>query len=204
MSKSAIIQTWSYLQYLWLESVAAAPRLVFPQLWHLSSHRHAASSGVNPQLCPGCAFQSLSSPPLRSHSPVLLSGFLYRCPRSVEGRGQSAEEPSQQGEAQASPGTEHGPAIAVTDVLWQPVDVARVAWQLKIDPSYARAERDDATGTCRRKPRGFYSALRLITLIVSGFFFFHLFSSPPPAQVFQKLHIFKNTSYTFSLPAHLF
>lgn len=130
MSKSPIIQTWSYLQCLCprLEAVAASHRLVFPQLWHCSPHADILPlPGVNPQLCPGCASQSLSSLLPRSHSPIFLSGFLYRRPRSVEGWGQCAEEPSQEGEAQAPPGTEHGPAIAMTDVLWQPIDVTRIA-----------------------------------------------------------------------------
>lgn len=165
MIKLPIIQTWSYLQCpcLRLEAVAASRGLAFQQLGHCSPHADMPPlPGVNPQLCPGCAFQSLSSPPLGSHGPIFLSGFLYGRPGGVEWWGQSAEEPSQQGEAQAPPGTEHGPAIAMTDVLWQPIDVARIAGQLKIDPGYACAEWDDAASTCRRKARGFYTALRQV------------------------------------------
>lgn len=65
MIKLPIIQTWSYLQCpcLRLEAVAASHGLAFLQLWHCSPHADMPPlPGVNPQLCPGCAFQSLLSP----------------------------------------------------------------------------------------------------------------------------------------------
>lgn len=62
----------------------------------------------------------------------------------AQGGGQGAEEASQQGETEASPGTEHGPAIAMANVLGEAVHVAGVAGQLKVDSCHARAQGDDA------------------------------------------------------------
>ena len=64
--------------------------------------------------------------------------------RWLDGGGQSAEKAGDQGEAQASPGTEHGPAIAVTDVIWETEQVAREARELKVDAGDTGTQRDDA------------------------------------------------------------
>lgn len=47
-------------------------------------HHHHLHTGVNPQLCLGCASENLFSHLLWSHSPIFLSGFLYRCMRRGE------------------------------------------------------------------------------------------------------------------------
>lgn len=80
-----------------------------------------------------------------SHAAVFLSGLVrHRGVRGVKGRGQRAQETSQQREAQPTPRTEHGPAVAVTDVLWDSKHVAGIAGQFKVDPGHACAEGDYA------------------------------------------------------------
>lgn len=64
--------------------------------------------------------------------------------RGLDGGGQGAEEAGDEGEAQAPPGTEHGPAIAVADVVRETEQVAGVARELKVDAGHAGAQRDDA------------------------------------------------------------
>lgn len=81
---------------------------------------------------------------------VLLSGL--RAGRSgywLDGRGQGTEETSDEGEAEASPGAEHGPTVAVANVVGQAVQVPRVTGKLKVDASDAGTERDDAKGSCK-------------------------------------------------------
>lgn len=79
-----------------------------------------------------------------SHAAILLSGLVrHRGVRGVKGRSQCAEEASQQREAQPAPRAEHGPAVAVTDVLWYSKHVAGIAGQFKVDPGHACAERYD-------------------------------------------------------------
>lgn len=79
---------------------------------------------------------------------VLLSGLgAGGSGDGLHGGGQGAEEASDEGEAQTPPSTEHGPAVAVADVVGQAVQVARVAGQLEVDPRHAGAQRDDAEGS---------------------------------------------------------
>lgn len=63
-----------------------------------------------------------------SHGSVLLPWLVgCRASRRAQGRGQGTEEPSQQSETKASPGTKHGPAIAMANVLREAIHVAGVA-----------------------------------------------------------------------------
>lgn len=69
----------------------------------------------------------------------------------MNGGGQGAEEARNEGEAKASPGAKHRPAIAVTDVIRQAVQVRRVTGELKVDASNTGAEGNDAKGTWKKK-----------------------------------------------------
>lgn len=72
----------------------------------------------------------------------------------AQGGRQGAEEAGQQGETQAPPGTKHGPAVAVANVLGKAVHVAGEAGQLKVDSCHTRAQGDDAARSCvSRKDR---------------------------------------------------
>lgn len=71
--------------------------------------------------------------------------------RGVQGRGEGAQEASQQCEAQSTPSAEHGPAVTVADVLWYPEHVARVAGEFEIDASHACAQGDYAACSCQSK-----------------------------------------------------
>lgn len=87
-----------------------------------------------------------------SHAAILLSGFVHhRGVRGVQGRGEGAQEASQQREAQSTPSAEHGPAVTVADVLRYPKHVARVAGEFKIDASHACAQGDYAAGSCQSR-----------------------------------------------------
>lgn len=93
----------------------------------------------------------LASP---SHGPVLLPGFVgRRAGGRAQGGRQGAEEAGQQGEAQAPPGTKHGPAVAVTNVLGKAVHVAGGAGQLEVDSCHTRAQGDDAARSCGGQKR---------------------------------------------------
>lgn len=109
-----------------------------------NSFKHQCSKGA------GCAFRgavAVAAPP--SHGPVLLPRFVgRRASGCAQGGRQGAEETSQQGETQAPPGTKHGPAVAVTNVLGEAVHVAGVAGQLKVDSCHTRAQGDDAARSC--------------------------------------------------------
>lgn len=65
----------------------------------------------------------------------------------MNGGSQGAEEARNEGEAKASPGAKHRPAIAMTNVVRQAVQVLRVTGELKVDASNAGAEGNDAKGT---------------------------------------------------------
>lgn len=104
----------------------------------------------------------------------------HRGLRRVQGGCQRAQEAGQQREAQSAPCTEHGPAVAVADVLRYPEHVAGVAGQLEVDPGHARAKGDDAASSCRnfkkkkknrvRHDRGEKSHFHLIWCIISAHF----------------------------------
>lgn len=86
-----------------------------------------------------------------SHGSVLLPRLVgRRASGRAQGGGQGAEEAGQQSEAESSPGTKHGPAIAMANVLWEAEHVAWVAGQLKVDSCHARAQGDDAARSCVR------------------------------------------------------
>lgn len=61
---------------------------------------------------------------------------------------QSAQKASQQRQTQTAPRAKHGPAVPVTDVLWQPVQVARVPRELEVNASHTCAQGNDAAGAC--------------------------------------------------------
>lgn len=73
----------------------------------------------------------------------------------LNGRSQGAEEARNEGEAKASPGAKHRPAIAMTNVVWQAVQVLRVTGELKVDASNTGAEGNDAKGTWKKINKAF-------------------------------------------------
>lgn len=86
--------------------------------------------------------------PALAHSAILLSGLgAGRSGYWLDGGSQGAEEASNEGEAEASPSTEHGPAIAVADVIRQSVQIPWVAGKLKIDASNTGTKGDNAEGS---------------------------------------------------------
>lgn len=62
----------------------------------------------------------------------------------MNGRCQSAEETSNKGQTQTTPGAEHGPAVTVAYVIREAKYVARVAGKFKIDAGHAGTQSDDA------------------------------------------------------------
>lgn len=85
---------------------------------------------------------------------ILLSGLgAGRSGYRLDGGSQGAEEASNEGEAKASPGTEHGPAVAVADVIRQPIQIPWVTGKLKVDASNAGTEGDNAEGSCNDRGR---------------------------------------------------
>lgn len=90
-----------------------------------------------------------------SDTAVLLPGLVHHgAVWRVQGRGERAQETSQQRKAQSTPCTKHGPAIAVTDVLGYAKHVARIAGQFKVDPGHTCAEGDYAACACQTERRG--------------------------------------------------
>lgn len=77
----------------------------------------------------------------------------------LNGGSQGAEEARDEGEAQAAPGAEHGPAVAVADVVREAEQVPRETRKFEIDAGDAGAEGDDAEGawTDRMKERSHQS-----------------------------------------------
>lgn len=62
-----------------------------------------------------------------AHCPILGSGFRAVGPRDrLNRRGQGTEESRDECEAQAPPCTEHGPAIAMADIIRESVQVTWV------------------------------------------------------------------------------
>lgn len=87
-----------------------------------------------------------------SHGSILLPRLVgRRASRSAQGGGQGTEEASQQCETEASPGTKHGPAIAMANVFREAVHVAGVAGQLKVDSCHTCAQGDDTACSCKRR-----------------------------------------------------
>lgn len=88
--------------------------------------------------------------PALAHGAVLLSRFGTGRPRYWLNRGrESAEEARDKCEAEASPGAEHGPAVAVANIIGQAVQVPRVTGKLEVDASDAGTEGDDTEGSCK-------------------------------------------------------
>lgn len=111
-----------------------------------------------------------------SHTSVLWPGLVHHWGVwRVEGRSERAQEASQQRQAQSTPGTKHGPAITVTDVLWYSKHVARIAGQFKVDASHTCAEGDNAACPCQRG-EGIQSQTT------------HLNSSDAPPSLSQRLY----------------
>lgn len=93
--------------------------------------------------------RSLHNTSVLSHGSILLPWLVgRRARRRAQGWGQGAEETSQQCETEAPPGTKHGPAIAMANVLREAVHVAGVAGQLKVDSCHTCAQGDDAARSC--------------------------------------------------------
>lgn len=90
--------------------------------------------------------------PALADGAVLLSGFGTGRPRYWLNRGrESAEEARDKCEAEASPGAEHGPAVAVADIIGQAVQVPRVTGKLEVDASDAGTEGDDTEGSYKKQ-----------------------------------------------------
>lgn len=90
--------------------------------------------------------------PVLSHGAVLLPWLMgRRASRRTEGGGQGTQEASQQREAQTPPGTKHGPAIAMANVLGKAIYVAGIARQFKVDSCHACAEGDDTACSSHEK-----------------------------------------------------
>lgn len=64
----------------------------------------------------------------------------------LNGGGQGTEEARDEGEAEAAPGAEHRPAVAVADVVREAVQVPWVTGKFKINASNTGAQGDDAEG----------------------------------------------------------
>lgn len=89
-----------------------------------------------------------------SDTAVLLPGLVHHgAVWRVQGRGERAQETSQQRKAQSTPCTKHGPTITVTDVLGYAEHVARIAGQFKVDPGHTCAEGDYAARPCQNGER---------------------------------------------------
>ena len=87
-----------------------------------------------------------------SHAAVLLPGLVsHGGVWRVQGRGEGAQKPSQQREAQSTPSAKHGPAVTVADVLWYPEHVAGIAGQFEVDAGHTCAKGDYAARPCRRE-----------------------------------------------------
>lgn len=87
-----------------------------------------------------------------THCAVFLPGFeAGGAWDRLNGGSQRAEEAGDERQAQATPGAEHGPAVTVADVVWEAVQVARIAGKLKIDSCYTGAQRDDAERAWEKK-----------------------------------------------------
>lgn len=87
-----------------------------------------------------------------THCAIFLPGFgAGRAWDWLNGGSQRAEEAGDERQAQATPSTEHGPAVTVADVVWEVVQVARIARKLKVNSCYTGAQRDDAEGTWGKK-----------------------------------------------------
>lgn len=113
-----------------------------------------------------------------SHAAVLLPGLVHHGGvRRVQGRGEGAQETSQQRQAQSAPSAEHGPAVTVADVLRYPEHVAGVAGEFEIDASHARAQGDYAARPCQSKAQARHQQQETIS-ISSGASFPG--STPPP------------------------
>lgn len=80
-----------------------------------------------------------------THGAVFLAWFrACRARDGLYGGRQRAEEASDEGQTQTAPSAEHGPAVTVTDVVWEAVYVARVTGQLEVDACYTGAQGYDA------------------------------------------------------------
>lgn len=64
----------------------------------------------------------------------------------LNGGSQGAEEARNKGEAKATPRAEHGPAVAVANVVREAVQVPRVTGKFKINAGNTGAQGDDAEG----------------------------------------------------------
>ena len=99
-----------------------------------------------------CLLSASETLPALADGAVLLSGFgAGGSGNGLDRRSQGAEEASDEGEAETPPGAEHGPAVAVADVIRQAVKVLWVTGELKVDAGNAGAEGDDAERSCKDK-----------------------------------------------------
>lgn len=89
-----------------------------------------------------------SWPQALADGAVLLSGLGAGGPGYwLNGGSQGAEEASNEGEAKASPCAEHGPAVAMTNVIRQAVQIPRVTGKLEVDASNTGTQGYDAEGS---------------------------------------------------------
>lgn len=95
-----------------------------------------------------------SQPQALADGAVLLSGLgAGGSGYWLNGGSQGAEEAGDEGEAKASPCAEHGPAIAMANVIRQAVQVPRETGKLKVDASNTGTQGDDAEGSWNDRVR---------------------------------------------------
>lgn len=89
-----------------------------------------------------------------THGPVFLAGLGARGTRNwLYGGCQCTEESSDEGQTQTAPSAEHGPAVAVTDVVREAVYVTWVTGQLEVDSCHAGAQGNDAKCAWKKKEK---------------------------------------------------
>lgn len=64
---------------------------------------------------------------------------------------QGTEEARNEGEPQTPPRTEHRPAVAMSNVIREAVQVPRVTGKFKVNTGNTRAQRDDAERSCKQE-----------------------------------------------------
>lgn len=91
---------------------------------------------------------AFSWPQALADGAVLLSGLGAGGPGYwLNGGSQGAEEASNEGEAKASPCAEHGPAVAMANVIRQAVQIPRVTGKLEVDASNTGTQGYDTEGS---------------------------------------------------------
>lgn len=92
--------------------------------------------------------------PALADGAILLSGLgAGRSGYRLDGGSQGAEEAGDEGEAETSPGAEHGPAIAMANVVRQAVQIPWITGKLEVNAGNTGTEGNDAEGSCNDRTR---------------------------------------------------